>query len=205
MSFGEELRKIRKDKNLSIRKVGELSGISHAYLSQIENGKRPKPKPEIINKLSKALNQDYVELMEMAGYLEGLSTEEKERFSVNEEWRGYLKELLTDPSYTEIIDGNKFVPAVVEKIKKVELKFELDEELTPLFLSELISTATWQQEWIMELVVSILGVARSYVDKDVKELTKFLSMPNISFKGMLISDDDRERILGMLDYLFPEK
>lgn len=74
MSFGAELKKLRKEKGISIRKAGELSNISHAYISQIENGKRDIPKPELLKKLSKALGIEYLDLMVKAGYLS-----EKER------------------------------------------------------------------------------------------------------------------------------
>ncbi|QNU32611.1 helix-turn-helix transcriptional regulator [Geobacillus sp. 47C-IIb] len=45
--FGDYLRSLRKRKNLSIKELQELSGVSDAYISQIENGKnrflRQKP------------------------------------------------------------------------------------------------------------------------------------------------------------------
>jgi HTH-type transcriptional regulator, competence development regulator len=67
MNFGEELKKLRKEKKLSIRKLGELSNISHAYISQLENSKRDTPKPDTLNKLAKGLNVPYLELLEKAG------------------------------------------------------------------------------------------------------------------------------------------
>lgn len=39
--IGEKLRKLREDKNLTTRQVGEAIGIAHSYVSMIENGKVP--------------------------------------------------------------------------------------------------------------------------------------------------------------------
>lgn len=55
---------------MKIRQLELYSGVSNAYLSQIENGKRGVPSPEIIKKLSKALGSDYEELMLVAGHIE---------------------------------------------------------------------------------------------------------------------------------------
>lgn len=67
-TFGEKLKKMRNDKNLSIRELAKRSGTSHPYLSQLETGKRNPPKPEMIKKLSDGLNVNFYELMTLAGY-----------------------------------------------------------------------------------------------------------------------------------------
>ncbi|PPA70508.1 XRE family transcriptional regulator [Jeotgalibacillus proteolyticus] len=60
---------MRKEKKLSMRKLADRSGVSHAYISQLESGKRDAPKPELIRKLSNGLGVDYHELMLWAGYI----------------------------------------------------------------------------------------------------------------------------------------
>ncbi|MCM3567543.1 helix-turn-helix transcriptional regulator [Neobacillus mesonae] len=67
--FGEELRQLRKEKGLSIRKLSELSGVAHSYLSQVETGKRGIPKVETLEKIAAGLNIPLPDLLEMAGYL----------------------------------------------------------------------------------------------------------------------------------------
>ncbi|MEK3736008.1 MULTISPECIES: helix-turn-helix domain-containing protein [Paenibacillus] len=66
--FGEFLRKLRKDKQLKLDQVAESSGISKGYLSNIENGRRGVPSPELLMKLSEPLEVEYEELMRKAGY-----------------------------------------------------------------------------------------------------------------------------------------
>jgi SOS-response transcriptional repressor LexA len=67
--FGEKLKELRQTKGLKIRELENLSSVSNAYLSQLENGKRGKPSPEIIKKLAPHLGVTYTELMRMAGYI----------------------------------------------------------------------------------------------------------------------------------------
>lgn len=65
--FGKYLRRIRKSKNITLVQLAKKTGLSQPYLSQIENGKREIPKPDIVNKLCIAL--DDLDLMSKAGYI----------------------------------------------------------------------------------------------------------------------------------------
>ena len=46
-------KKLRKDKKLTLRQVEEITGISNAYLSQLENGKIKSPSFDTVIKLLK--------------------------------------------------------------------------------------------------------------------------------------------------------
>lgn len=70
MMFYQHLKDLRKLKGYTISEVADRSGVSPAYISQLENGTRNIPSPEIIQKLSEGLNVSYTELMGVAGYLE---------------------------------------------------------------------------------------------------------------------------------------
>jgi SOS regulatory protein LexA len=67
--FGAFLKQLRKNQNLTIRQLEKQSGVSNAYLSQIENGKRGLPTPEILKKIHVPLGVGYDDLMEKAGYI----------------------------------------------------------------------------------------------------------------------------------------
>ncbi|SDM18295.1 transcriptional repressor LexA [Bacillus sp. OK048] len=71
IKFGEYLRELRKERGLSIRQLEKKTGVSNAYLSQIENGKKGLPSPDILKKISEPLKVGYEELMEKAGYISG--------------------------------------------------------------------------------------------------------------------------------------
>lgn len=70
MYFYKHLKDLRKLKGYTIREVADRSGVSPAYISQLENGNRNVPSPDIIAKLSEGLNISYSKLMSAAGYLE---------------------------------------------------------------------------------------------------------------------------------------
>lgn len=71
--FGLYIRNLRNEKEMTIRQLELYSGVSNSYLSQLENGKRGIPSPDIIKKLSQGLKVDYNELMIKAGYMEEMS------------------------------------------------------------------------------------------------------------------------------------
>ena len=68
-SLGQGLRTTRDLKNLSLRDVEDATGISNAYLSQLENDKIKKPSPHFLHKLAKLYEVSYELLMESAGYV----------------------------------------------------------------------------------------------------------------------------------------
>lgn len=99
LTFGEELRNIRKQKKLSLKEVAKKGELSHSYISQIENGKRNAPKPEIIHKLAFGLDIDSDELMYKAGYINRKTYSDKlsENLSENKkELAEYTKEYLSE-------------------------------------------------------------------------------------------------------------
>ncbi|UKS23965.1 helix-turn-helix domain-containing protein [Paenibacillus sp. HWE-109] len=75
MYFYDKLRDMRKLKGFTIRELADRSGVSAAYISQLENGNRGIPSPEVLMKLSEGLNTSYSELMDIAGYLESSPSE----------------------------------------------------------------------------------------------------------------------------------
>jgi transcriptional regulator with XRE-family HTH domain len=74
-SFGESLRITRELRKLSLREVEAATGISNAYLSQLENDKIKKPSPHFLHKLAASYNVGYEVLMESAGYVQRQNAE----------------------------------------------------------------------------------------------------------------------------------
>jgi len=68
-SLGAGLRTARELRKLSLREVEEATGVSNAYLSQLENDKIKKPSPHFLHKLAALYDVDYEVLMEAAGYV----------------------------------------------------------------------------------------------------------------------------------------
>ena len=53
--LGDNIRKIRKDKKISINKLSKATSISLGYLSDLENNKSKNPSFEKLNTIAKAL------------------------------------------------------------------------------------------------------------------------------------------------------
>ena len=70
-TLGQYLASIRHDRKMSLRQVEEASNkeVSNAYLSQLETGKIIQPSPGVLSTLAEIYKIDYVQLMELAGYL----------------------------------------------------------------------------------------------------------------------------------------
>lgn len=66
--LGTLLRTARKRKDMTLRAVERITGISNAYLSQIENGEIGEPSPVMLAKLSKLYDIAYATVLEYAGY-----------------------------------------------------------------------------------------------------------------------------------------
>lgn len=61
MTFGENLKNLRKERNLSIKELADLSGLSAVQISNYEHG-HYEPNAISVNKLAKALNCAYEDL-----------------------------------------------------------------------------------------------------------------------------------------------
>ena len=72
--LGKYLKKLRNNKNLSLRKVNKLTDISYTHLNMIENGKR-NVTPALLRNLANLYNVDYLDLYEKAGYIELIKNE----------------------------------------------------------------------------------------------------------------------------------
>lgn len=65
---------------MSLRQVEEASSkqVSNAYLSQLETGKIQQPSPTVLNTLAEIYEIDYIQLMQLAGYLPASSSRDVE-------------------------------------------------------------------------------------------------------------------------------
>jgi HTH-type transcriptional regulator, competence development regulator len=55
-------------KGLTLRAVEQATGVSNAYLSQLESGKIKQPSPIVLYKLSQLYGVSYADAMRFAGY-----------------------------------------------------------------------------------------------------------------------------------------
>lgn len=196
--IGDFLRELRGKR--SLRDIQKISGVSYTYLRSIEKGVDPRsgntiiPTPETLEKLARAYNHSYTDLMEKAGYLQP-----------SKDYQKHLKTNL-EAALIKITKDNEFIPEVNEEIQRIKDYVDLleeDQELTPNFLRELVSNADWQQEWIQDVVSLVDNTSRNYEPTN-NDLSKLLLQPDITYKNKVLTEEDRQRILGMLDIMFPE-
>jgi len=69
MKFGEKIRELRKSQNLTQKELGDLVGVTFAYISKVENERldfADYPSEDLILKLAAAMGADEDELMLLA-------------------------------------------------------------------------------------------------------------------------------------------
>ena len=103
------LKKLRGE--MSIRQVAEKTGISNAYLSQLESGKRNNPHPDVLKKLAKFYGIPVIEFLKKAGYLDQDISEE----TYEEKIDRLFQYVTNKPGYTY---GHRIKGAVTTEVKK---------------------------------------------------------------------------------------
>jgi len=76
-TLGNVLKKLRELRNLALRQVEALTGISNGYISQLENDKVKKPSADILNRLAEFYKVDFYFLLQMAGLAEKQSAQNR--------------------------------------------------------------------------------------------------------------------------------
>lgn len=56
------LKKYRKNKNLTIKELSEKSGVSMGYICHLEKGTRSNPSKSIMEKIAKVLDKNIMEI-----------------------------------------------------------------------------------------------------------------------------------------------
>jgi transcriptional regulator with XRE-family HTH domain len=106
MSLGKTLKSNRELIPLTLRQVEEVTGISNAYLSQLENEKIKKPSANILYKLSTLYRLDLNLLLSAAGIIE--KTEKKGNSNLLKNIAFYA-ENLTDEEEQKVMEYIKFL------------------------------------------------------------------------------------------------
>ncbi len=67
MTFGQRLKELRRERNLTQRELAERTGVDSTYLSKMENDRlEHTPSIKTLQDLARALSVDELELMELA-------------------------------------------------------------------------------------------------------------------------------------------
>jgi transcriptional regulator with XRE-family HTH domain len=102
-SVGKILKEARELRRLSLREVEIQSGVSNAYLSQLENDKIKKPSANTLYKLAELFNINFDDLMVAAGIVE------KKKDAKSEGHFAFSSENLSEDEEKRLIEYLKFL------------------------------------------------------------------------------------------------
>jgi len=57
------IKRIRLQKNITLRQLSSISGVSNGYISDLENGKETNPTMAVLEKIANALGVTVLELI----------------------------------------------------------------------------------------------------------------------------------------------
>ena len=120
--IGDYLKRLRREKGLTLLRVKNLSGVSVGYLSEIEQGKRVSPHPDILKRLAPIYGASIEELLTVAGYL--VREEEPKVFSKEDEIAWAFNSVLRDPEFGHFIDKERAVFMPLEMKLKLVRTYE---------------------------------------------------------------------------------
>jgi transcriptional regulator with XRE-family HTH domain len=112
--FGEYLRKLREAQKLSLREMAAKTGVSVSYITQIENGRRKAPGPEVLKWLARAYNVPVRDLLKAAGYLDDIK-EIRPTLSEEEEVERAFNYVISDPRYQS---GTRVTGPITTEVKR---------------------------------------------------------------------------------------
>jgi SOS regulatory protein LexA len=177
--FGSYLKKLRLESGLTIRQLEEKSGVSNGYLSQLENGKRGLPKPDILRKIHEPLGVDYDELMEKAGYIssetrtdllpETLQT--MDSYEALQELIENAAEIFTNSVYGEDgkLKGNfrQYLLSQAEDITEAEIDELIND---PDIVQKILENFTFEEK-----IIYLNSIIKDFVDRDIDPQEVFKS------------------------------
>ncbi|MNC54493.1 helix-turn-helix protein [compost metagenome] len=68
MTFGQKIEQLRKERNMTLRKLAEKSGISYSLIASMINDERVPSKEAVLSLARALLYDDTQELLQLAGY-----------------------------------------------------------------------------------------------------------------------------------------
>ena len=104
-SLGRILKERRELVPFTLRQVEEATGISNAYLSQLENDKIKKPSANVLYKLAKLYNIELDSLLSAAGIIEKKPNERQKLLN----GLAFSSENLTEDEENALLDYLKYI------------------------------------------------------------------------------------------------
>ena len=115
MTVGANIKRIRKEKGLTQKKLGELCGIAESNIRKYENGKQ-NPKIETIERIANALGESAMRLLPI------------EKYKQTEEFKQVMREVDTSSACIKILEElyNRAEHVSVDAYNKGILQYSSD-------------------------------------------------------------------------------
>lgn len=108
-TLGKTLKSTRENVSFTLKDVENATGISNAYLSQLENDKIKKPSASILYKLANVYKIDLNVLLHAAGIIEKIDEKEQPTKSILETEIAFYSDKLDNQEVQEVVDFIKFL------------------------------------------------------------------------------------------------
>ncbi|MGG4344963.1 helix-turn-helix domain-containing protein [Paenibacillus lautus] len=207
--FGRYIKSLRKEKKLTLIELSELSDVSHPYLSQIENGKRGIPSPDILNKLADPLGVSYAELMIQAGYIDELLGRMDPDNPVHEFKRTLnraMKWLHDNGDFNQVAKKNIEYYLEINNVTSITIDNLFEK------LEEFVNRDNWDdlmdsgEDLIYYDLFDILERLTESKQLNNQNLDAIIAHSKpLTYNGHVITDNDRKLIMSYLDALFSNR
>lgn len=145
--IGEKIKALRESLNMTQEQLAERSGVSRVSIGNYERGSR-KPAPEVLKKLSKGLNVDYMELMTEAGYVNEAITESIDKIKSG----GLKRQINTDQKITISVILQSALRSKRLNLEELSKKSEIPESTLKQMLEDKIEPNEFQISKLAEIV-----------------------------------------------------
>lgn len=108
-SLGITLKESRKNIGLTLRQVEDMSGISNAYLSQLENDKIKNPSVNILSKLSSLYKVSLKTLLSNANMIDRKEVQQEETNLSFAQKIAFKAEDLTEDERNDVLKYLEFI------------------------------------------------------------------------------------------------
>ncbi|MEZ2661261.1 helix-turn-helix domain-containing protein [Aneurinibacillus aneurinilyticus] len=189
MNFGEYIKKLREERDLSVRELARRSNVSIAHISQTENGHRGIPKPETLKKLAEGLNHPVEDLMTKAGYLDEseFNTVDLSNHEFPKRLRKYREECKL--SIDELAEKVNLTPHTIERFE--DGRGGLPGQKT---LDKLASILEVTRDYLLGYTNDPKGYGVGTYDTDPKNLKAFIeNNRSLGFDGDELELDEEEQ------------
>lgn len=212
--LGLYLKRCRDIKDLSLREVDKLTGISYTHLNMIENGKR-NVTPALLRTLANLYGLDYLDLYEKAGYIDLVNDERRNKYKIDELGNpvkevpllGIVKagyDYLAQENWVGMVDVDANL--VKDNSEYFALKVHGDSMSPTLIENDIVIIKKQDDFETGDIVVAIINGDEATIKKGKKTDNSILLQPlNNNYEPLIFTNDEMKtipvKIIGIVKQL----